>query len=213
MTSRSRWFLAVLLFVPAQQANAQNGEKQPIDDPVWLRQGLEAIRVKYKLPVLSASLVVGRRVVAASAVGVRKLGDPTPVTRDDAFTIGSISKPISSLLFAVLVELGIVGFNDTMEEMFPELKEKMKPGIRTVTVRHLLSHTSGLPQAPRPFLSKVTMRNSWSAVNRKRTRWGLADARSGWFVQDRTSSPQVNLLQCRKIWEKTIWDPPWAGST
>ncbi|MBN9518790.1 hypothetical protein J0H58_09765 [bacterium] len=49
---------------------------------------LERVREKYNLPAISASVVVGDRVVAASAARRRKAGDPTPVRRDDRFKIG-----------------------------------------------------------------------------------------------------------------------------
>jgi CubicO group peptidase (beta-lactamase class C family) len=122
-------------------------------DPKWLHQELEHIRARHKLPALAAALVIGDRVVAASAVGHRKLGDPTPVKQSDRFCIGSVSKPMTSTLVGALVDKGVLRFDTTMEEMFPELVEKMQPGYRKVTVRMLLSHTSGMagdPKKPEP---------------------------------------------------------------
>jgi CubicO group peptidase (beta-lactamase class C family) len=41
-----------------------------------------------------------------------------------------------------------MSFDDTLEKMFPELVPQMQPAYRKVTVRMLLSHTSGLPLGP-----------------------------------------------------------------
>jgi hypothetical protein len=64
-------------------AAADTGKPQPqqrVADPKWLHQELERVRAKDKLPALAACLVVGDKVVAASAVGFRKVGDPKRVT-------------------------------------------------------------------------------------------------------------------------------------
>jgi CubicO group peptidase (beta-lactamase class C family) len=128
---------------------AQKTKGQPkVPDPQWLRRELERVRAKYKLPALGASLVIDGKVVAASVVGHRKLGNPTPARRDDCFQIGSVSKPMTSTLIGALVEAGKLRFNDTLENMFPELVKEMQPAYRKVTIRMLISHTSGLPYTP-----------------------------------------------------------------
>ena len=52
---------------------------------------------------------------------------------------------MTSLLAAMMVEEGKLRWDSTMVEVFPELKDKMGPRLRTVTLLQLLSHTSGLP--------------------------------------------------------------------
>jgi CubicO group peptidase (beta-lactamase class C family) len=138
--------LASVAAPPASKAQAND---PPIPNPKWLRQELERARAKYQLPGLAACLVVGDKVVAASAVGHRKLGSPTPATPEDRFCVGSVSKPMTSTLVGALVEKKVLGFDDTLETMFPELVPRMQPGYRKVTVRMLLAHTSGMPGDPK----------------------------------------------------------------
>jgi CubicO group peptidase (beta-lactamase class C family) len=143
------WAVAGLLLLGTTAGQSMARDSSPgIANPPWLRQDLERIRAKYKLPALAASLVLDGKVVAASAVGHRKLGNPTPVTRDDRFQIGSVSKPMTSTLIGALVEAHVLRFDDTMEKMFPELVKEMQPGYRKATIRNLISHTSGLPYTP-----------------------------------------------------------------
>jgi CubicO group peptidase (beta-lactamase class C family) len=138
-----------LIAALASAAPSAGADNRKAPDPKWLRDELERIRAKHHLPALAASLVVGDRVVAASAVGHRRVGDPRRVTQNDRFCIGSVTKPMTSLLVAALVEKGVLSFDTTLAKMFPELKKDMQPSYRKVTVRMLLSHTSGMPGGPK----------------------------------------------------------------
>eukprot|EP01116_Phalansterium_solitarium_P004046 TRINITY_DN1492_c0_g1_i1.p1 TRINITY_DN1492_c0_g1~~TRINITY_DN1492_c0_g1_i1.p1 ORF type:complete len:368 (-),score=93.36 TRINITY_DN1492_c0_g1_i1:323-1426(-) len=120
-----------------------------IPDPAWLRDKLEVVRRAYGLPALAAAVVLRGRVLAASAVGVRKLGDATVVGRDDCFQIGSIAKPMTATLVALMVDRGLISWDTTMASMFPELLADMQPAYRAVTVEQQLAHVSGMPFEPR----------------------------------------------------------------
>jgi CubicO group peptidase (beta-lactamase class C family) len=120
-----------------------------VANPAWLSEELERIRARHRLPALAASLVIGDMVVAASAVGHRKLGDTTPVAPSDRFCVGSVTKAMTATLVGVMVDKGVLSFDTTMEQMFPELVEQMQPSYRKATVRMLLSHTSGMPGGPK----------------------------------------------------------------
>ena len=85
------------------------------------------------------------KVVAASVVGVRKYGTQIAAERNDPFHLGSITKVMSATLIGMLIDDGILRWDMTMDEMFPELSRMMQPGYRKVTVIELLSHTGGIP--------------------------------------------------------------------
>ncbi len=65
-----------------------------------------------------------------------------PNTTDTKFMIGSISKPITATLMLILVQKGLVSLDKTIVDYLPEFKNK--PAAK-VTIRQLLSHTSGIP--------------------------------------------------------------------
>ena len=77
-----------------------------IRDPEPLREQLEEIRHRCKLPAVAIAIVIRDRVVVASAVGQRKWGENVSVTRDDAFELGSVTKPITATLIGVLNDQG-----------------------------------------------------------------------------------------------------------
>ena len=145
----SRWFSrAVLALGLGALPGAPSIRAADIPDPAWLRDKLEAVRAAHSLPALAAAVVSKGKIIAASAVGVRRLGLPGPVNRDDRFHLGSIAKPMTATLVALSVQAGEVDWQTTLAEMFPELAGTMQPAYRTVTVAQLLAHRSGMPYQP-----------------------------------------------------------------
>lgn len=100
---------------------------------------------KYNLPALAAAVVKDGKILAAGAVGTRRHGQEIPVSLDDRFHLGSNTKAMTSLIAAMFVEEGKLRWDSTVVEIFPDLGEKMDPGLRNVRLEQLLSHTSGIP--------------------------------------------------------------------
>ena len=81
-------------------------------------QTLEAIRKKHDLPALAVVVVKDGAIRDRLAVGVRKLGDPTPVTTNDLFHIGSCTKSMTATLAAMLIEDGKLKWDTTIADVF-----------------------------------------------------------------------------------------------
>jgi CubicO group peptidase (beta-lactamase class C family) len=111
-------------------------------------QILEEIRKKHDLPALAVAVVKDGIICDRAAVGVRKWGDPTPVTTNDLFHIGSCTKSMTATLTAMLIEEGKLHWDTTIADVFPELKGKMDKQYETVTVAQLLTHHGGVPGTP-----------------------------------------------------------------
>lgn len=106
---------------------------------------LEPIRAAHQLPGLAAAVFDDRGLLAIGAAGVRKLGDPTPVTKDDVWHLGSDTKAMTATLTALLVDEGLVKWTTTLAEAFPDWATTMDVGYRTVTLEMLLAHRGGAP--------------------------------------------------------------------
>ncbi len=113
-------------------------------------QVLEAIRKKHNLPALAIVATENGKICERGAVGVRKLGDATPVTTNDVFHIGSCTKSMTATLAGMLVDEGKLRWDTTIVEVFPELKGKMDAQYEAVTLLQLLQHRGGVPTAPPP---------------------------------------------------------------
>ncbi len=138
-----------LLTAPAVVAIATAG---PVATPPPVIAGHAALDAmlrpylaQFGLPALAGAVVRDGRVVAAGALGIRRVGTRIPVTIDDRFHIGSDTKAMTALLAAMLVEAGKLRWDTSVGSAFPELAATMAPGVGGVTLAQLLSHTSGIP--------------------------------------------------------------------
>lgn len=119
-----KWLVAILMAVTPQVPTA--------DIDTYMRE----YRVANRIPGL-AYAVVGRDGVISQAT----LGE---VTAQTPFLIGSVSKPVTATAVMRLVEAGRVGLDDLVRQHLPWFQ--LAGGADGVTVRHLLTHTSGLAQ-------------------------------------------------------------------
>jgi len=120
------------------------------EPPAELTKLLEPIRKRRRVPALAAALVANGKTATVGAVGVRKLGEPAPVTDTDRFHLGSCTKAMTALLLGTLVDAGKLRWETTLAEAFPEQREKMRPEYREVTLEQLLSHRGGFPEESWP---------------------------------------------------------------
>jgi CubicO group peptidase (beta-lactamase class C family) len=94
------------------------------------------------LPALALQVSHRGRTPGSHAWGRQHPDHPQPVLREDAvFLTASITKPIVAMASLLLVERGLLSLNERVNEFFPGTDVSRKP----MTVRHLLTHTSGLP--------------------------------------------------------------------
>jgi len=86
-------------------------------------------------------------IVHWEAVGMADIEAERRMERDSLFAIASMTKPITAAALMVLAERGQVKLDEPAENYLPELAALKLNGKRPekpVTVRHLLTHTSGL---------------------------------------------------------------------
>ncbi|PYP89868.1 MAG: serine hydrolase [Blastocatellia bacterium AA13] len=121
------------------------------------------------------------RVVHFEAVGYRDAESQAPMTTDGIFRIASMTKPIASVAAMMLYEEGYFLLSDPISRWLPEFSNmnvalpapagerldrpyKLVPAARPITIKHLLTHTAGLPNAYRgitqPDYAKATARQS-----------------------------------------------------
>lgn len=119
---------------------------------------LDSLRYALDLPALAAAIVTDDSIVEAAAVGSRRYGGPANVTVADQFHLGSDTKAFTATLLGVLVDEGRLNWMTTLPDVFPELAGTMRPEYRDVTLRELLSHSSGLLRDAAPRFDRGTPR-------------------------------------------------------
>ncbi|WP_340114057.1 serine hydrolase domain-containing protein [Maribellus mangrovi] len=85
------------------------------------------------------------------AFGPAILGEHGNVDADNIFRIASMTKPITSVAALQLVEKGLIGLDDPLNELLPEMSSipildengNLRTSYTDITLRQLLTHTSG----------------------------------------------------------------------
>jgi len=152
----SRFFIAIALVLsltscteaaksthPTAQTTSQ--PTSAVSDVTSINDILQPELRTYNLPAMAAVVISDGKIVAQGAVGVRKFGDTTPVTINDQWLLSSCTKAMTATVVAILIERGKLTWTTTMAEIYPELKDRMLPKYRGVTIIELLSHHAGLP--------------------------------------------------------------------
>ena len=80
------------------------------------------------------------KIVSKGALGFRDPEDTLPITEDTIFQLASISKTFTATAVMLLMRQSLLSPEDRITKYFPELA-----AYEGVTVRHLLNHTSGIP--------------------------------------------------------------------
>ncbi len=103
-------------------------------------------------------VAVGGRVVFREASGRRDIDDDVPMREDTIFRIASMTKPVTSVAVLMLHEEGRFQLDDSIARFIPDFENpeivvrsttgsqrlERAPAQREITVRHLLTHTSGI---------------------------------------------------------------------
>ena len=76
--------------------------------------------------------------------GVKKNGSRDSIDENTIFRLASVSKTITGVLAGILSEEKIIGLDDRVIDYLPGFKLKDSVNTHDLTIRHILSHTSGL---------------------------------------------------------------------
>jgi methyl acetate hydrolase len=155
----------ILLVSPVLQAQTISREGRYELDR-YLAESIESS----KIPGVVALVTNGDGVFYHSAFGLMDVGNSKAMTRDAFFRIASMTKPVTSLAVMMLEEEGKIALDDPIEKFLPELSNRevftefnletgeysSRPAEKLITIRHLLTHTSGLGYSfDSPILTKA----------------------------------------------------------
>lgn len=164
---KNRTFAGALAILLAATAGAQPPAAQPVMQPATelaaalqhgLRPGvlkpgealprwsLQERMAHYKVPGVAVAVLKNGEVVYAAGFGVREAGTPDAVDADTLFSVGSISKVVAATISLRLAAQGKIDLGRDVNGYLKSWRIPPAPGIEhpTVTMRMLLSHTSGL---------------------------------------------------------------------
>ena len=97
--------------------------------------------VRQHIPGLSIAILRGDSVLLARGYGEANVELHVPASDSTIYQSGSLGKQFTSALVVMLAEDGRLDLDDPITRWLPEAGERWKD----ITVRHLLTHTSGIP--------------------------------------------------------------------
>ncbi len=118
---------------------------------VWL----EAQKDYEKLPAITAIVVEDQKLLWSGAFGMANIENEVPAKPSTLFSICSISKLFTSVAIMKLYDEGKLRLDDRVKDLLPAFKIQQKfPGSGPITIRSILTHSSGLPrEAAYPYWS------------------------------------------------------------
>jgi CubicO group peptidase (beta-lactamase class C family) len=108
-----------------------------------LPRKLEELRERHGVPAASVAILGGDEIDAAAS-GVLNLATGVEATVDSLFQIGSITKVWTATLVMQLVDEGRIELDAPVRRYLPGFRVADEAVSREVTIRHLLTHTSGI---------------------------------------------------------------------
>ncbi|HEV8512584.1 MAG TPA: serine hydrolase domain-containing protein, partial [Cyclobacteriaceae bacterium] len=101
--------------------------------------------VNRQAPGAAVAIVKDTNIIFLKGFGLRDTKKPDSVNTRTVFRLGSVSKSVTATLVAVLVNEGVLHWDDPVIKYLPDFKLKSEEATQQLTIRHLLSHTIGLP--------------------------------------------------------------------
>jgi CubicO group peptidase (beta-lactamase class C family) len=98
-----------------------------------------------EIPGLSIAFVADGEVAWDAALGVANRETGTPVTPETIFEAASLTKPVVAYAVLKLVERGQLDLDVPLWDLLPYPRLEHDERSRDITARHVLSHTTGLP--------------------------------------------------------------------
>ena len=128
--------VAIVLLTAAFPSYAQN--ELPPDLAQKVDKLASDVLAKTGVPSASVAIVRNGRIVYTKAYGDARIEPKTAATPDMRYSIGSISKQFTATAILLLQEQGKLSLDDKVGKYIPDLTR-----ANEVTIRQLLSHTSG----------------------------------------------------------------------
>ncbi|HLT91268.1 MAG TPA: serine hydrolase [Woeseiaceae bacterium] len=124
-----------------REAHALDGER--LDELVAF---VERTRQALDIPGVSLGLLQRGRKVFAGGFGVRELGREERPDADTLYLVASVTKPLTTLMLAKLVEEGKLTWETPVTRVLPQFALGDADTTRNVQIRHLVCACTGLPR-------------------------------------------------------------------
>jgi beta-lactamase class C len=106
---------------------------------------LDVLQLISKTPGAAIAIVKDSTIVYLKGIGVKEAGTRDSIDVHTVFRLASVSKPFASFLTGTLVQDSVLHWDDRVSTLLPEFHLSNEEETNKLTLRHVLSHTTGLP--------------------------------------------------------------------
>jgi len=96
------------------------------------------------IPGVAIAVVINNRIAYIKGFGVKNIEEDESIGIHSVFRIASVSKGFASILTGLLVKAGNLSWDDKVIKYLPDFSLQDSTATKNLTIRHVLSHTSGL---------------------------------------------------------------------
>jgi CubicO group peptidase (beta-lactamase class C family) len=144
----------IIFFIGKAQTSISDAKSTEIDNYI------ENIMSEQKIPGLALAITYNGNVLKKGTYGLSSIEYNLPVTDSSTFWLASVSKHFTATTIMQLFEDGIVDLDEEIHKYLPDAPNNWKG----ITIRNLLTHTSGLPDSSNAsFLDNRTAIGTYSA--------------------------------------------------
>jgi beta-lactamase class C len=136
--------------VASKPVNPVHHASPPVDPELQAflkdyRQFFEASMALTQTPGAAVVVVKGDSIIFQQGFGVKKIGVTDSVDLHTVFRIGSLSKGFAGILTGILVQNGLLHWDEPVQHYYPAFTLRDHNQAKRMVLWHLLSHTTGLP--------------------------------------------------------------------
>lgn len=151
MTRTILALLLVLSHFPVAEAAKRRAVQYPavpVAPPAIVAAANQAAESALQAGVPAIQIAVSQhgQIIYSAAFGMTDPASATAATPRSVLRVGSITKQFTSAAILRLAERGALSLDDRIEKYVPDFNTRGA----TITLRHLLTHTSGVPRDPYP---------------------------------------------------------------
>ncbi len=147
------FLVVVVLAAPVATQRAESADTRVAHERLLRINQLIDDRINAReIPGAVSLVAIDGRIIHFEARGLLDLESKKPMPKDALFSLASLTKPVTAAAVLMLVEEGKVRLTDPVSRFIPELNDvkvavtpsQRVPPSRAITIRDLLTHTSGL---------------------------------------------------------------------
>jgi CubicO group peptidase (beta-lactamase class C family) len=156
--------------------------------------------------------------------GMRRVDIPPPMRTTTLFDLASVTKVMATTnAIMLLVDRGQIDVDAPVHRYLPDFRG---PHLDSITIRHLLTHSSGLVQWQPLYYHASNKAQTYDVIRQMSLQWGVGEARHysdlGFmllgFIVERVSGQPLDVFLQRELYaplglRSTVWNPKTRGFT